>query len=167
MELNGEFAPTRVEPPEGDLSMTVRHGHLPEGQFPTVAQGRAFQHLLENEREVRDSVLQGIYRVYPEWREAYFGCQISSDGGNTYQLGSELPELFPPDNMPEISEAAGLMRLIAPGGIHFHAEESQGYGYVGFSFSCKWDEEHGLGVLTHQGKVLDVGGPEVSFEGPG
>ena len=41
--------------------------------------------------------------------------------------------------------------------------EKEGFTAIGFGFHCKWDEEHGLGVLTHKGKVMEVGAAETGF----
>ena len=29
--------------------------------------------------------------------------------------------------------------------------------YVGYEFGCEWEDEHGLGVLMHGTRVVDVG----------
>ena len=34
---------------------------------------------------------------------------------------------------------------------------------IGFQFSCSWDMEHGLGVMTRKGKVINIGEAEVAF----
>src|SRR5258708_5816941 len=93
---------------------------------------------------IRDAVLRGIFAVYPDWRENYCGGSISSDGGRTYQSAWNLPDMFPPENMPEIKHPNELMRLIRPGTVHVLASEIDGFVRVGFEFGCKWDEEHGL-----------------------
>src|SRR5215204_2224285 len=134
------------------------------GSEPTEEQTRAFQHLLDNERTMRDAVLQGVFKEYPIWRASYYGGQISSDGGKTYQPAREFPEMFPPENMPEISKPTDLTRLIRPHGIHILKDAKDGFAEVGFAFACKWDEEHGLGVLTHKGQVIQVGDGTASFE---
>lgn len=41
--------------------------------------------------------------------------------------------------------------------------ERDGVAFVGFGFSAAWDREHGLGVLTHATRVLEIGGAEVAF----
>lgn len=41
--------------------------------------------------------------------------------------------------------------------------EHDGVAFVGFGFSAEWDREHGLGVLTHGTRVLDLGGADVAF----
>ena len=34
---------------------------------------------------------------------------------------------------------------------------------IGFQFSCSWDMEHGLGVMTRKDKVVKIGEAEVAF----
>ena len=34
---------------------------------------------------------------------------------------------------------------------------------IGFEFSCSWDMEHGLGVMTREGKVINIGKVEVAL----
>jgi hypothetical protein len=139
--------PTRGIRNDGDLKLHVEPNH-PSSSTPTEEQARAFQHLLDSEAAMLESVLSAVFREYPAWRENYFGEQISSDGGRTWQKGSELPDLVPPDNMPAISSPSDLRRLIRPGGVHVIANPKDGFTRVGFGFACKWDDEHGLGVST-------------------
>lgn len=35
--------------------------------------------------------------------------------------------------------------------------------YVGFSFWCTWDDEHGLGVMTHKNRVVKIGGVDTAL----
>ena len=150
--------------PDGELSLCISPLDMSAGSEPTEEQASAFQHLLDNESEMRDVVLQGVFREYPSWRTSYYGGKISSDGGKTYQPASAFPEMFPSENMPEISKPADLTRLIRPQGIHILKDAKDGLAEVGFAFACKWDEEHGLGVLTHKGQVIQVGDGTASFE---
>lgn len=156
------FGPSTGGKPEGDLGVAVSPGEQSAGG-PTDDQSRAFQHLLDNEKAIRDAVLQGIFDVYPKWRESYYG-PISSDGGKTYRPITEFPELYHPEKMPEISNPNELVRLIRPDAVHVLAKPIDGFTRIGFSFACKWDEEHGLGVLTHKGKVMAVGDGTEAFD---
>ena len=45
--------------------------------------------------------------------------------------------------------------------------QSDGLALLGFSFRCAWDDEHGLGVLYHRDKVVDVGSSDICWEGIG
>ena len=116
---------------------------------PTSAQQSAFQHFIDDQEAIRDAVLQAVFEVYPKWR----GCILGT-----------LSEMFTNELMPPISQPADLRHLVRLGTVHVTSKERDGVTAVGLSFSCKWDEEHGLGVLTHKGKVLDVGQARVSFQ---
>jgi hypothetical protein len=35
--------------------------------------------------------------------------------------------------------------------------------YLGFSFHVAWEPEHGLGVMVHGRRIVDVGGADTSF----
>ncbi|HAB19463.1 MAG TPA: hypothetical protein DCE44_23910 [Verrucomicrobiales bacterium] len=157
------WVPTRGRRPEGDLRLVVDPSKQSPFE-PTEVQARTFQSLLDQEATYLEHVLQGIFDVYPSWRENYFGERVSSDGGKTWKTGWELPEQYPPQEMPELSHPSELRRLIQPATVYVLANEEDGFTRVGFGFSCKWDEEHGLGVSTHRGAVLEVGGEEVAFE---
>ena len=133
---------------------------------PSHAQARAFQHLLDNQAAIRETVLQGICAVYDQWREDYYGQRISSDGGKTYQSGWERPDLFPPEHMPKLSGPGDLVRLILPSTVHVLAKEIEGFARIGIGFDCKWDPEHDLGVLTHKGRVVDLGQADTAFTDP-
>lgn len=156
------WSPCKGCVPDEDLTLSVYPAE-PSATQPTEEQSRAFGHMIENETAVRDAVLQGIFKVYPEWRDSYFGNKISRDGGKTWQRGWDLPEMFPPENMPEISSLERLRRLIKPGSVHVMASAKDGFTRIGFGFACKWDEEHGLGISTHKGNVIEVGSAEESF----
>ena len=160
-ELKASFGSAEI-PTEGDLVVSVSPVNLSSPE-PTEAQCRAFQHLLDNEKAIRDAVLQGIFEAYPEWRRSYFG-PISMDGGKSSRPIAEFPDLYHPEMMPEVCGPEELMRLIRPHTIHVLAEPFDGYTRIGFGFDCKWDEEHGLGVLTHQGKVVSVGDGTEAFD---
>lgn len=158
-----QWSPTRDGFKNGDMRLIVYPIDL-DATVPTEDQARALQHLLDNETASYEAVLAAIFQVYPNWRENYFGEQLSGDGGKTWQKGWDLPDMFPPDNMPAISSPSELRLLIRPGSVHIMANPKDGFTRVGFGFRCKWDEEHGLGVSTHRGVVIEVGAAETAFD---
>jgi hypothetical protein len=125
---------------DGDFRLTVEPSTAAV-RGPTQEQAATFQYLLDHEQAIRDTVLKGIFDVYPKWRD-----------------GHNFPEL-----MPEIVSPEDLRSLIRPGGIYVMANPKDGQTRIGFSFSCRWDEEHGLGVLTHAGRVIDISSTDVAF----
>jgi hypothetical protein len=48
-------------------------------------------------------------------------------------------------------------------GVTFHEVESGRLPYLGFDFGCTWDEEHGLGLMTHGTRIVRVGGSDTAI----
>jgi hypothetical protein len=113
---------------------------------PSPEQAEAVRHLLAHQSTVRDTVLAAILREYPAMRESY---------GYDDDEADEL--------MPEVSEAGHLRDLLGLSNIHVLTVAKEGTAYIGFEFGCTWDTEHGLGVMTHRGRVVEVGGADTSF----
>jgi hypothetical protein len=62
---------------------------------------------------------------------------------------------------PEI--ASDVQAQIDLRSVHFHRAVNGDAPYVGFSFGCRWDEEHGLGVMMHGTRVVEVGGADTAM----
>jgi hypothetical protein len=132
------------ERPEGDLGLNVSSpaGNSPEA--PNLEQMFTFQHLLDDQAALRDEVLKAIFAKYPALREIY-GDAVEGEA------------------MPAISEPDDLLRLISPNVVYVLANPKDGFCRIGFGFDCKWDEEGGLGVLTHRDGAISVGGADEAF----
>jgi hypothetical protein len=111
---------------------------------PSSAQGEAYRQLLEQEHVIRDRVVRAIVEAYNGFVHFYIEAGVTD----------LPPRLDGPEQLRE------LMRLSS---VHVLAEEKEGVPYVGFQFGCEWDQEHGLGVMTHQGQVVQVGAADASF----
>lgn len=107
---------------------------------PSPEQGKSFQHLLDNEVAIRDAVLKAIFDQYPLWQETYGA-----------------------DEMPPIKQPDDLKQLIGLSIVHVLETPMDGLTCVGFEMGCDWDPEHGLGALTHNGKVIEVGSADIAF----
>ncbi len=131
---------------DGSARLTVTS---PSGDPPTppiAEQVRAFGLLRDNEREVADSVLRAIFAAYPGLRDSY---------GYDEEEAAEL--------MPDIERAEQLRGLMGLSHVHVLNVAKDGVAYIGFEFGCAWDGEHGLGVMTHRDRVVEVGGADTSF----
>jgi hypothetical protein len=117
-----------------------------EKQAPTPAQAAAFQYLLDNEAAIQASVLDAIFEAYPEWQDEYGFDE------------EEAEELMPPIESPD-----QLKQLIGLSTIHILSVAKGGVAYVGFELGCTWDDEHGLGVMTHRKRVVKLGGADAAF----
>jgi hypothetical protein len=146
-ELADEFMTFRFSAePDGDLGLNVSPLDNRQSSFqPTHPQARAFQNLLDNQGVLRETVLNAIFSAYGAWRESY------------------LAQDMPSESMPKLSNATDLVHIIAPSTVYVLANEKDGFTHIGFGFSCKWDEEHALGVLTHKGRVVDIGQADTAF----
>ena len=47
--------------------------------------------------------------------------------------------------------------------MHILNVAKEGVAYLGLEFGCEWDQEHGLGVLPHRDRVLEVCQADTSF----
>ena len=83
-----------------------------------------------------------ILKNYPKWQEIYdYPSETKSDF---------IPDICAPQELSELLELQNI--YILGGGAK-----------IGFEFRCSWDMEHGLGVKTRKGKVINIGEAEVAF----
>ena len=137
---NGPYGSISSESPS-DGRVTI--AFAPEGrdESPLTEQERAsVQWLLDHEAEVASAVLEGLLAEYPRLQQLY---------------GYEEAERE--EFMPDVSSAENFRQLIGLHEVHVHQVLKDGLPYIGFEFGCTWDGEHGLGVLMHGSRVVEVG----------
>lgn len=117
---------------------------------PTAAQARAFTRLVEQNEAVDDAVMRAILAEYPAYRKLY----QEYDPHTADQVA------------PLVSTADELERLIDLDAVYVLDVEKDGEAYIGFNFGWRWDREHGLGVMTHAGRVVEVGQADTAFSWP-
>lgn len=148
--LGAYTARSSDKPSKGQVNLSVSvpgddEAHPPA--LPSAEQVKAFAFLKENGPAVAQAILKAIYKKYPRLRENYLYDE------------EEAKEC-----MPAIQKVEDLRKLIGLGTVHVLAVAKNGAAYVGFEFGCTWDEEHGLGVMTHGKRVIGVGDASKSFE---
>ena len=116
-----------------------------EVRAPGKEQVAAFEYVKEQEEELTNAVLAAIFKEYPKLRREY---------------GASSDE----ERLPEIKRPEELKKLIQPGSLHILDVARGGSAYVGFDFECNWDEEHGLGVMTHGLRIVKIGIADASFD---
>jgi hypothetical protein len=122
--------------------------------LPSLEQAAAYDHLLGHESAVHAAVIRAIVRAYPDLSG---GCDFCAD--DEAEEDALRAKRAPPVRRPE--DLRALIGLIQ---VHVLPVARSGLAYVGFEFDCTWDGEHGLGVLTHKGRVVAVGAGEIAFE---
>jgi len=63
----------------------------------------------------------------------------------------------------DIDNKNELNQLIYPIKIFIMDVEKDGFPYIGIQFDCKWDQEHGVGVMLYKDNVVDIGGSDTAF----
>jgi hypothetical protein len=133
------------EPSKGEVTVMIAPpGGGEDAVPPAKEQIESYSFLKEHEKEMAEAVLGGILADYPKLREAY---GLDDD-----------------KSMPKIRRAEEFKKLIGLGTVHVLSVAKSGRAYVGFEFGCEWDEEHGLGVLTHEKRVVGVGNADTAFD---
>jgi hypothetical protein len=61
------------------------------------------------------------------------------------------------DEFPIIRDERELKQAIGLHGITIHQIEKGGVPYIGYEFGCEWEEKHGLGVLMHGTRLVEIG----------
>ena len=162
-QLSSDGWTPRICLSDGHFSLTVDPVSPLESIQPIPEQVRAYEILNKDQSRLHAVVLAAILNVYPQWRENHFGGEWGIDGGKTIKTGWELPEMFPPEEMPEIKSAEELKRIIRPGGFGILAKSDDGIAQMRVGINCKWDGEHGFAILIRRGKDVEVGDSDVGI----
>jgi hypothetical protein len=134
-----------VSPSDG----LVRIVFAPEGRGVeplTNEELSAIRWVIEHEASLAGALLSSVVKEYPSMQEQY----SYSD--------NEKEEV-----MPDITSVEDLRALIGLYAVNVHQVQKDGIPYVGFEFGCTWDEEHGLGVLMHGARTVEIGGADTAF----
>lgn len=102
----------------------------------------------DNHESQKPSLLKAILESYPEFRRQFF---------EDFDIKENEEDL------PTIASEDDLAKVIQLEEINIHQISKSGVPYVGYQFSCGWDEEHGLGVLMHDKRVVEIGGSDTAF----
>lgn len=136
------------------------------GRGPSQAQERAFVHFMENQNAICAAVAAALFQYYQDEYQAL---------RQTCSLFRNFDAILPP-----LQRVDGLKKLIQFGGLSLLegmglspvikkpaiVAKANNCSLIGFPFGCAWDEEHGLGVLVHRDKIVEVGGNDVTWNGP-
>jgi len=104
------------------------------------------QWLIANEGTVSDAVKTAIFDAYPRLIEGY---------GYTAEEQAKF--------MPAVVDRGEMSSLFGLCAVNVHQTRNGAEPYLGFEFGCTWDQEHGLGVLTHGNRVIEVGGADTAI----
>ena len=66
-------------------------------------------------------------------------------------------------NMPVLKSSIELKKMIRLNSITIGEVVESEQVELGFCFSCDWDQEHGLGIVFSDSKVIEVGGADCAI----
>jgi hypothetical protein len=126
--------------PTGKLAnIRVEGNSVDYVKISTQAQVNSIQYLQDNSEGISDLCLNGIYERLSDLRT---------------NMDYDIPDF---ENVTQLQENLTLNC------IHVLTVEKNEYSYVGFEFDCSWDKEHGIGIMTHKNRIVEVGEADTSF----
>jgi len=136
------------KPSDGTTPLAITTPRKDSQSPPSPEQAAAYRYFTAHQEAIRDSILEAVFDEYPGYRAAYYADYDLDESDTT------LPALDRPEQ---------LRNLIGLSNVLIHSVEREGVAYVGYEFGCAWEEEHGLGAMTHRNRVVKVGGADVSI----
>lgn len=106
----------------------------------------ALTYIVQNQESILKNILSELLQKYP-------GLQAMYDYSETDK----------PHFMPDLQTIAGFSSLLSPNNIYIIESAEYQVLHIGFLFGCSWDSEHGLGVMTYQSQVKNIGGADTAF----
>lgn len=137
--------PARVR---STLAVSVRPVRERPPSPPQPAQLAAIAYHRDHDAAIMATVLTAILAYYAGERGSWVAV-----------LGRELAHLARP-----VRSTRGLRSLVRLTRLHVMTHARDDLAYVGLEFACSWDDEHGLGVMTHGNRVLAIGDASTAWD---
>lgn len=123
--------------------VSVRVGEDPGARSPiTPAQRSAFRAIVREARPIQVRLLDAIAAAYPAAIAAFEPARA---------------------DLPASVDRRTLADLVDLQSVQIHDVEKDGFAYTGYVFACDWEPEHGLGVLLHGARVVEIGGADAAM----
>lgn len=106
----------------------------------------AYNYLKENQEQIKDSILNSLLIEYKDLQELY-------------DYDKETATAI----MPVVDNNLQFQNLIGLSTVHLMNVSKDGIAYIGYEFGCTWDDEHGLGIMTHKNRIIKIGLADTSF----
>ena len=109
---------------------------------------RLVKWVIDNQLSVHDAMLERLFEEYPAMREQ------SADWFNEEEAKRVIPEIRFPNQLKDI---------VSISSINVHQIEQDGRPFIGVELGCTCEIEHGVGILLHGDKPLEVGGADTAI----
>jgi len=118
---------------------------LDDSLDPYPEQIRCINYIIQNQSKIKNSILKEIWEKWNEIRE-----------------DNEIDEW---DDFPTIEKKNDIKTIIRVDEIYIHPFHKNGISYFGIMGDCLWDEEHGLGMIFHNEKLISFGNADEANQG--
>lgn len=128
---------------------TVELIFAPEGRGTeplTQAELAAVEWVIENEAPISKALVASLFAEYSTLQKRY--PPVSDEDS---------------EQMPNITSSDELRSLIGLHTVYVHQVQRDGLPYTGFEFGCTWEAEHGLGILMHGNRTVEIGYADTAF----
>lgn len=136
----------KTAPSDGNVKIDVGGDMVADEPVVTQEHVNAYNFLVSNQDTIKNSILEALLNEYKNLQELY-----------DYD-----PETAA-DIMPDVNKVSEFESLIGLSSVHLMNVSKDGTAYVGYEFGCNWDDEHGLGIMTYQDRVIEIGAADMSF----
>lgn len=107
---------------------------------PLPQQIEAVNYLLEHQERIAEVICERVKAEYPD---------IMRNFG--------LEDFDEEEGFPKIKSNEDVKKAIGFSTIYVAMAHKDGIAYLGYGFGCKWDEEHGYGLVMHKDEITESG----------
>jgi len=127
------------ETSNGLVKVFIKGRQVDYVKITTQEQINSLNFLHDNADKIRDEILNALLNELPEIRDIY------------------------EDLVPEINSISDFQNVLGLSIIHIMDSDKDGFAYIGYELGCDWDDEHGIGIMTHKDRVIEIGQADTSF----
>ena len=128
----------------GRINLWVDGEITPGGYELSQEQINSYFYLIEHQVIIKHSILEALKKQFPNL--------LSTE----YESWDHESNIFPKLSDLTSSEF-DFKNYRGPESINIGEDVKDGIAYIQWHFQCKWDEEHGLDIITHKERVIDIG----------
>ena len=136
---------------DGRSDGTVQILFAPEGRGDEPLSDREVslvKWVIDNQATVHEAMLERLVEEYPTMRAE------ALDWFEEDETQKVLPEIHVPNQLKDIVRISS---------INVHQIEQDGKPFIGVELGCTWEAEHGVGILLHGDKPLEIGGADTAI----
>ncbi len=130
----------------GDFKISIGGDMFMDNPAITIQHVNAYNYLTAHSQKIYTLLLTRLFAAYKNLQTEY--------GYNEEDAKEIMPNI---DNVGQFKDLIGLSQ------IHLLNVSKGEVAYIGYEFGCTWDDEHGLGFMTHKDRIIDFGDADISF----